>query len=47
MSTIEPSAPPASDTCREYSAAERIADGSIHVLGVVASLPVTGMPGTP
>jgi hemolysin III len=38
MSTIEPSAPPTSDTCREYSAAERIADGSIHVLGVVASL---------
>jgi hemolysin III len=38
MSTIEPSAPQTPRKCREYSAAERIADGSVHVVGVVASL---------
>jgi hemolysin III len=38
MSTIEPSAPQTPGKCREYSAAERIADGSVHVVGVVASL---------
>ena len=38
MSAKQPIAPPTPHKPRAYTAAERVADGSIHVLGVAASL---------
>jgi hemolysin III len=38
MGTIEPSLQPAAGKMRTYTAAERVADGSIHAIGVGASV---------
>ena len=38
MTRAQPTAETTTHKCREYTAAERVADGSVHVLGVAASL---------